>query len=71
MGRACNTYGTDERNAQILVGKPAGRDRYGDIGVDETIILKWNLKRVRECELDLNSSGQAPVAGSREHSNGP
>jgi hypothetical protein len=32
------------RNAyRILVGKPKGRDQFGDLGVDGRIILKWVL----------------------------
>jgi hypothetical protein len=47
--------------------RPLGksRHRWEDIGMD----LKGN--RVRGCGLDSSASGEAPVAGSHEHSNEP
>jgi hypothetical protein len=28
---------------RVLVGKPEGRDHWGDPGADERIILRWNF----------------------------
>ena len=30
---------------RVLVGKPEGRDRWGDPGVDGRIILEWTFRR--------------------------
>jgi len=30
---------------RVLVGKPEGRNQWGDLGVDERIILGWISKR--------------------------
>ena len=41
------TYGGDNGNAYgILVGKPKGKNRYEDLGVDGCAILKWVLNSV-------------------------
>jgi hypothetical protein len=34
----------ERRNAyRVLVGKPEGKNSLEDLGVDGTVILKWNL----------------------------
>jgi hypothetical protein len=40
MDGACSTYGTDEKCLKIVVGKPSGQKRKGDLRVDKRIILK-------------------------------
>ena len=41
MGRACSTYGRQERCIQGLIGNSEGIDHLENIGVDGRIILKW------------------------------
>ena len=45
MGRACGPYGGGEGVYSVLVGKPEGRDHWGDLGVDGCIILGWISRR--------------------------
>jgi hypothetical protein len=41
---------------RVLVGKPEGRNHWGDPGIDERIILVW-IFRMWVCGLDGASSG--------------
>ena len=45
MGWACGSYGGREGAYSVLVVKPEGRDRWGDLGVDGWIILGWICRR--------------------------
>jgi hypothetical protein len=49
----------EKRNAyKILVGKPAGKYCYEDVGVDGKIILEWILgKYCGSCGLNSSGSG--------------
>jgi hypothetical protein len=45
MGGTCSTCGGRIGAYRILVGKPDGkRDHLGHLGLDGTILLKWNFK---------------------------
>jgi hypothetical protein len=45
MDGACNTCGGRIGAYRVLVGRPDGkRDHLVDLGIDETIILKWNVR---------------------------
>ena len=47
MGRACSAYGRQERRIQCFGrGNLRERDRLGDPGVDERIILRWIFRKV-------------------------
>ena len=41
MGWACGAYGWGEGVYRDLVGKPEGRNYWGDLGIDGWIILGW------------------------------
>jgi len=42
MGRACSTYGGEERHTQgFWWGNLRERDHLGDPGIDGSIILRW------------------------------
>jgi hypothetical protein len=45
MGGACSMYGEGRGVYRDLVGKPEGRDHWGDPGVDGRIILEWIFKK--------------------------
>ena len=30
---------------RVLVGKPEGKNHWGDLGVDEGLILRWKIRR--------------------------
>ena len=45
MGWACGSYGGGEGAYRVLVGKPEGKNRWGDLGVDGWIILGWISRR--------------------------
>jgi hypothetical protein len=38
MGKMRNAY-------SIFVGKPEGKDRSEDLGIDGKIVLEWNLRK--------------------------
>jgi hypothetical protein len=43
---------------RVLVGKPEGKDRLKDQGIDGRMGSKWTLERlVGECGMDSPSSG--------------
>jgi len=42
MGGACGAYGAGER---VLVGKPEGKNHWGDPDVDGRIILRWIFRK--------------------------
>jgi len=43
MGWSCGTM-RERRNAyRVLVGKPEGKNRLEDLGIDGTIIVKWSF----------------------------
>jgi hypothetical protein len=41
MGRACNTYGVEERCVRVFGGEPEGRKHSEDPDLDWKIILKY------------------------------
>ena len=41
MGRACSMYGEGKGVYRVLVGKPEGKDCWGDPGIDGRMILRW------------------------------
>ena len=41
----CYVRGNNRNAYGILVGKPKGKNRYEDLGVDGSTILKWVLNR--------------------------
>ena len=45
MGWACGAYGCGEGVYRVLVGKPEGRNHWGDLGVDGCVILGWISRR--------------------------
>ena len=47
MGRACSTYGGEERRGahRVLVGKPEGKTFLEDPGIDGRIILRWIFRK--------------------------
>jgi hypothetical protein len=45
MGWACGAYGEERGAYRVLVGKPEGRDYWGDLSVDGWIILGWISRR--------------------------
>jgi len=45
MGWACGAYGRGEGVYRVLVGKPEGRNQWGDLGIDGWIILGWISRR--------------------------
>jgi len=45
MGWACGAYGRGEGVYRVLVGKPEGKNQWGDLGVDGWIILGWISRR--------------------------
>ena len=45
MGRACGAYGGGEGAYRVLWGNRRERDHWGDLGVDEWIILGWISRR--------------------------
>ena len=49
MGWACGAYGRGEGVYRVLVGKPEGRNHWGDLGVDGRIILGWISRRWDVC----------------------
>jgi len=44
-GRACSTYGGEERRIQDFGGKPYGKRHLEDPGVDGRIILIWIFRK--------------------------
>ena len=46
MGWACGSYGEERGAYKVLVGKQEGKNRWGDLGVDEWIILGWICRRL-------------------------
>jgi hypothetical protein len=46
MGWACGSYGGGEGAYRVLVGKPEGKNRWGDLGIDGWIILGWISRRL-------------------------
>ena len=45
MGWACGAYGEERGVYRVLVGKPEGRNHWGDLGVDGGIILERISRR--------------------------
>jgi hypothetical protein len=45
MGETCRTHGTLKMHTKIWSEKLKWKDRLGDVGVDERIILIWILKK--------------------------
>ena len=41
----------------VLVWKPEGSIRLEDQGGGEMIILKWNVNKMRQCNLDSSNAG--------------
>jgi hypothetical protein len=41
MGGVCSAYGEGRGVYRVLVGRPEGIDRWGDLGLDGRIILRW------------------------------
>jgi len=41
IGSACGTYGEKGNASRVLFGKTAEREDLEDLGVDDSIILKW------------------------------
>jgi hypothetical protein len=59
----------DMRNShRIFIRKRKDTDDLGDLGLDWSMILKWNLKsRMAECAFDPPVSVQGAVAYCCEH----
>jgi hypothetical protein len=50
---------------RVLVGKPEGKNHWGDAGVDGRIILRWIFRKWDlEYGLDMTSSGNGQAAGT-------
>jgi hypothetical protein len=64
MGKMRNGY-------KILVGKPEGKIRLEDLGVDGKIILEWILGKRWEDVNWMHVSEQEPGVGCCEHGNEP
>ena len=45
MGEACSAYGERRGVYRVLVGKPEGKNRLEDPGVDGRIVLKWIFRK--------------------------
>jgi hypothetical protein len=45
MGGTCSSDGEGRVVYRVLVRKQWERDHWGDPGVDETIILKWTVRK--------------------------
>jgi len=45
MDWACGAYWGGEGVYRVLVGKPDGRNHWGDLGIDVWIILGWISRR--------------------------
>jgi len=45
MDWACGAYGSGEGGVRVLVGKPEGKNHWGDLDVDGWIILGWFSRR--------------------------
>jgi len=45
MGGACSAYGRNMGVYRVLVGKPKGKNRLGEPGVDGRIILGWIFRK--------------------------
>lgn len=56
MCRMCGTYG--EECMQCLVGKLEERDRLGDLGMDDRVILNFISNRLRGHGLEWSGSGE-------------
>ena len=65
MGRACRSYGGEERCVQGFGRENLRvRDYFEDPDVDDRIILRWVFRMWNEVHgLDLSGSGQGHVAG--------
>jgi hypothetical protein len=45
MGGACSADGDERGVYRVLVGKPEGKNHWGDPGVAERIILRWIFRK--------------------------
>jgi hypothetical protein len=45
VGGTCSTHEKSEKCKKVLFGKHVGSGQLGDLGIDERIILKCNLKK--------------------------
>jgi hypothetical protein len=45
MGGACSADGEERDVYRILVGKPEGKNHWGDPGVDGRVILGWIFRK--------------------------
>jgi hypothetical protein len=52
MGGACSTYGTGEVCLGFWWGNLRERDRWGDLGVDRSIMLGWIFKK---CDVSVRT----------------
>lgn len=52
MGRAYSMHRQMEKACKTAVGKCKGRDCFGDLDIDGTIILKGIVEKLSRCGLD-------------------
>jgi hypothetical protein len=44
MGGACNANGGNEKCVQSLGGERKENDQWEDLGISDSIVIKWTLK---------------------------
>jgi hypothetical protein len=45
MGRACSAYEREGTYIRFWLGKPEGKNHWGDLGIDDMIILRWIFRK--------------------------